>query len=168
MKSLKSYIIKEAFIDDVFASFKKDTNIKNKILKAKVKIDKVAASTVGTYKSVGKDGVKAWIGDIAYLLANNDKIKMQWEKGCYKNILNLNDKTKQELIQNLYNDKGSNNKDIYDLIANLNGQMINTYKWKKTNQEIYLNDNEEDAGTINFDLYIDTLQKIALQLSKQK
>lgn len=168
MKSLKSYIIQEAFIDDVFVAFKKDTKISNKFKKANTKIDQIAKSTVGTYKSVGKDGVKAWIGDIAYLLSNDDKIKMQWSRGCYKDILNLNDKTKTELIQNLYNDKGSNYKDIYDLIANINNKMLTQYKWKKTDQSIYLNDNEEDEGVINYDLYIDTLQKIAIQLNKQK
>ena len=175
MKSLYTYIteykeeiIKEAFIDNVFGSFKKNNNIMTKLNKAKNKLVDVAKSTQGTYKSVGKDGIKAWIGDIAYLLSNDEKCKMKWEKGVYKAMSQMNDKSKQEIIQNLYNDQGSGYKDIYDLITMLTDKLSSQYKWNKMDQTVYANDNEEAEDETNYDLFVDTLQVIAVQLKNQK
>lgn len=175
MKSLQEYIIenyqqiiKEAFIDNVFGSFKKNNNIMTRLNKAKNKLVDVAKSTQGTYKSVGKDGIKAWIGDIAYLLSNDEKCKMKWEKGVYKAMSQMNDKSKNEIIQNLYNDQGSGYKDIYDLITMLTDKLSSQYKWNKMDQTVYQNDNEEAEDETNYDLFIDTLQTIAVQLKKQQ
>ena len=165
---VKEQLIKEAFIDNVFGSFKKNNDIMKRINKAKIKLDKVALTTTGTYKSVGKDGIKAWIGDIAYLLSNDEDCKMMWEKGVYKAMSQMNDKSKQEIIQNLYNDEGSGYKDIYDLINKLTDKLSSEYKWKKMDQTVYLNDNEEAEDETNYDLFVDTLQTIAVQLKKQK
>ena len=172
MKNLKTYIceslITEAFIDNVFGAFKKDMTIMQRLNKAKTKLDAVAKSTTGTYKSVGKDGIKAWIGDIAYLISNDDNIKMKWEKGVYKAMSQMNDKTKQEIINNLYNDSGSGFKDIYDFINLLTDKLSSLYKWNVMDQTVYVNNNEEPEDTTNYNLFIDTLQKIAVTLKKQK
>lgn len=175
MKSLQEYIIenyqqiiKEAFIDNVFGSFKKNIDIMTRLNKAKNKLVDVAKSTQGTYKSVGQDGIKAWIGDIAYLLSNDDKCKQKWEKGVFKAMSQMNDKSKKEIIQNLYNDQGSGYKDIYDLITMLTDKLSSQYKWNKMDQTVYQNDNEEAEDETNYDLFVDTLQVIAIQLKNQK
>lgn len=167
MKTLKAYIIQEAFIDNVFAAFKKDTKIKQRLLKANTQLTDVAKNTIGTYKSVGKDGVKAWIGDITYLISNDEDVKMKWEKGVYKAMSQMNDKTKSEIIQNLYNDSGSGFKDIYDFINLLTDKLSTQYKWAKMDQTVYKNDNEEPDEETNYDLFIDTLQKIAITIKNQ-
>lgn len=177
MISLKEYIkndsiideslIEESFISNIFSFFGKVKNFVNKFKKAKTKIDSVAASTKGTYKSVGKDGIKAFVGDISYLIANDDKVKMKWTKGIYKTFANLKDKEKTEIIQNLYNDNGSNYKDIYDIIVMLNDRLMKNYKWPKIDQKLYNNDNNEPEDTLNYDLFVDTLQTIAVQLKKE-
>ena len=167
MKTLKEYIIKEAFIDNVFGRFKKSNDIMTRLKKADTKLEDVAKSTVGTYKSVGKDGIKAWIGDITYLISNDEDVKMKWEKGVYKAMSQMNDKTKQEIIQNLYNDSGSGFKDIYDFINLLTDKLSTQYKWQKMDQTVYKNDNEEPEEETNYDLFIDTLQIIAIQIKKQ-
>lgn len=175
MKSLYNFIlenkqqfIQEAFIDNVFGSFKKNADIMKRLNKAKNKIENIAKSTVGTYKSVGKDGIKAWIGDIAYLLSNDDTCKQLWNKGVYRDMANMNDKSKNEIIQNLYNDSGSGYKDIYNLINTLTDKLSSLYKWSKMDQTVYLNDNEEPTDETNYDLFIDTLQTIAVQIKKNK
>ena len=175
MKSLYTYItenrteiIQEAFIDDVFGKFKKTQDIMNRLNKAKTKLEDVAKSTQGTYKSVGKDGIKAWIGDIAYLLSNDEKCKMKWEKGVYKAMSQMNDKSKKEIIQNLYNDSGSGYKNIYDFINLLTDKLSTQYKWSKMDQTVYVNDNEEPDDETNYDLFIDTLQIIAVQIKNTK
>ena len=165
---VKEQLIKEAFIDNVFGTFKNNNSIMQRLNKAKTKLEDVAKSTQGTYKSVGKDGIKAWIGDIAYLLSNDDKCKMKWEKGVFKAMSQMNDKSKKEIIQNLYNDDGSGYKDIYDLINMLTDKLSSQYKWKKMDQTVYLNDNEEPEDETNYDLFVDTLQVIAVQLKNQK
>ena len=165
---VKEQLIKEAFIDNVFGTFKNNNSIMQRLNKAKTKLEDVAKSTQGTYKSVGKDGIKAWIGDIAYLLSNDDKCKMKWEKGEFKAMSQMNDKSKKEIIQNLYNDDGSGYKDIYDLINMLTDKLSSQYKWKKMDQTVYLNDNEEPEDETNYDLFVDTLQVIAVQLKNQK
>ena len=176
MITLKNYIIKEAFIDkiikeafidNVFGAFKKQNNIMQRLNKAKTKLENVAKSTTGTYKSVGKDGIKAWIGDIAYLISNDDMVKQKWSRGVYKNLSQMNDKSKQEIIQDLYNNEGKGYKDIYDFIVLLTDKLSSEYKWKVMDQTVYLNQNEEEDKKKNFDLFIDTLQQIALQLKKQ-
>lgn len=175
MKSLYTYIIEnrteiiqEAFIDNVFGVFKKNSDIMNRLNKAKNKLENIAKSTQGTYKSVGKDGIKAWIGDIAYLLSNDEKCKMKWEKGVYKALSQMNDKSKKEIIQNMYNDEGKGYKDIYDLITMLTDKLSNQYKWNRMDQTVYVNNNEESEDETNYDLFIDTLQTIAVQLKKQQ
>lgn len=175
MKSLYTYIIEnrteiiqEAFIDNVFGAFKKNSDIMNRLNKAKNKLEGIAKSTQGTYKSVGKDGIKAWIGDIAYLLSNDEKCKMKWEKGVYKAMSQMNDKSKKEIIQNMYNDEGKGYKDIYDLITMLTDKLSTQYKWNRMDQTVYVNNNEEPDDETNYDLFIDTLQTIAVQLKKQK
>lgn len=175
MKSLYTYItenrteiIQEAFIDNVFGVFKKNSDIMNRLNKAKNKLENIAKTTQGTYKSVGKDGIKAWIGDIAYLLSNDEKCKMKWEKGVYKAMSQMNDKSKNEIIQNMYNDEGKGYKDIYDLITMLTDKLSNQYKWNRMDQTVYVNNNEEPDDETNYDLFIDTLQTIAVQLKKQK
>lgn len=175
MKSLYTYIIEnrteiiqEAFIDNVFGVFKKNSDIMNRLNKAKNKLENIAKSTQGTYKSVGQDGIKAWIGDIAYLLSNDEKCKMKWEKGVYKAMSQMNDKSKKEIIQNMYNDEGKGYKDIYDLITMLTDKLSNQYKWSNMDQTIYVNNNEEPDDETNYDLFIDTLQTIAVQLKKQQ
>jgi len=175
MKSLYEYLIQsnkmqitEAFIDSVFASFKKNSDIMKRIHNADNKIDALAQSTTGTYKSVGKDGIKAWIGDIAYLLSNDDICKQLWENSVYKAMSQMNDKSKQEIIQNMYNDDGKGYKDIYDLISALTDKMSSEYKWKHLDQTIYKNDNEEPSDETNYDLFINTLQIIATQIKNNK
>ena len=175
MKSLYTYIIEnrieiiqEAFIDNVFGVFKKNSDIMNRLNKAKNKLENIAKSTQGTYKSVGQDGIKAWIGDIAYLLSNDEKCKMKWEKGVYKAMSQMNDKSKKEIIQNMYNDEGKGYKDIYDLITMLTDKLSNQYKWNRMDQTVYANNNEESEDETNYDLFIDTLQTIAVQLKKQQ
>lgn len=178
MKSLIIYIqetinqqnelIQEAFIDNVFGSFKKNNNIMQRLNKAKNNLESIAKSTTGTYKSVGQDGIKAWIGDIAYLISNDDKCKMKWNKGVFKAMSQMNDKSKKEIIQNMYNDQGSGYKDIYDLINLLKDKLSSQYKWSKLDQTIYVNDNEESEDELNYDLFIDTLQIIAVQIKNQK
>lgn len=174
MKSLYEYLIQtnemqitEAFIDSVFASFKKNNDIMQRINKAKNKIDTLAKSTIGTYKSVGNDGIKAWIGDITYLLSNDEVCKDLWEKGVYKAMSQMNDKSKKEIILDMYNNKGKGYKDIYDLISTLTDKMSSEYKWKRFDQTIYVNDNEEPDNETNYDLFINTLQIIAVQIKKQ-
>ena len=175
MKSLYEYIVSsneemqitEAFIDSVFASFKKNKDIMQRINKAKNKIDSLARSTSGTYKSVGKDGIKAWIGDIAYLLSNDDVCKDLWEKGVYKAMSQMNDKSKKEIILDMYNNNGKGYKDIHELISTLTDKMTSEYKWERVDQTIYANDNEEPDDETNYDLFINTLQTIAIQISKQ-
>ena len=166
LKSLKEYIIQEAFIDNVFGAFKKQNDIMQRLNKAKTKLETVAKSTTGTYKSVGKDGIKAWIGDIAYLISNDDTIKQKWNTGVYKPISQMNDKSKQAIIQDLYNNEGKGYKDIYDFINILTDKLSSQYKWKKMDQTVYLNQNEEADDITNYDLFIDTLQQIAIQLKK--
>lgn len=175
MKSLYTYIIEnrteiiqEAFIDNVFGVFKKNSDIMNRLNKAKNKLENIAKTTQGTYKSVGKDGIKAWIGDIAYLLSNDEKCKMKWEKGVYKAMSQMNDKSKKEIIQNMYNDEGKGYKDIYDLITMLTDKLSTQYKWNRMDQTVYVNNNEEAEDETNYDLFIDTLQTIAVQLKKQQ
>ena len=175
MKSLYTYIIEnrteiiqEAFIDNVFGVFKKNSDIMNRLNKAKNKLENIAKTTQGTYKSVGKDGIKAWIGDIAYLLSNDEKCKMKWEKGVYKAMSQMNDKSKNEIIQNMYNDEGKGYKDIYDLITMLTDKLSTQYKWNRMDQTVYVNNNEEAEDETNYDLFIDTLQTIAVQLKKQQ
>lgn len=175
MKSLYTYItenrteiIQEAFIDNVFGVFKKNSDIMNRLNKAKNKLENIAKSTQGTYKSVGKDGIKAWIGDIAYLLSNDEKCKMKWEKGVYKAMSQMNDKSKNEIIQNMYNDEGKGYKDIYDLITMLTDKLSTQYKWNRMDQTVYVNNNKESEDETNYDLFIDTLQTIAVQLKKQQ
>lgn len=166
MITLKNYIIKEAFIDNVFGSFKKNMDIMNRINKAKTKLENVATSTSGTYKSVGKDGIKAWIGDIAYLISNDDAIKQSWGNGIYKIMSQMNDKSKQAIIQDMYNNEGKGYKQIYDFINSLTDKLSSLYKWSKMDQTVYVNKNEEADDVTNYDLFIDTLQQIALQLKK--
>lgn len=175
MKSLYTYItenkteiIQEAFIDNVFGVFKNNSDIMNRLNKAKNKLEDIAKSTKGTYKSVGKDGIKAWIGDITYLLSNDEKCKMKWERGVYKAMSQMNDKSKNEIIQNMYNDEGKGYKDIYDLINILTDKLSSQYKWSNMDQTVYVNNNEEPDDETNYDLFIDTLQTIAVQLKKQK
>ena len=156
---VKEQLIKEAFIDNVFGTFKNNNSIMQRLNKAKTKLEDVAKSTQGTYKSVGKDGIKAWIGDIAYLLSNDDKCKMKWEKGVFKAMSQMNDKSKKEIIQNLYNDDGSGYKDIYDLINMLTDKLSSQYKWKKMDQTVYLNDNEEPEDETNYDLFVDIISR---------
>lgn len=175
MKSLYNYIlenkeeiIQEAFIDNVFVKFKKTQNIMNKLNKAKTKLTDIAKSTQGTYKSVGKDGIKAWIGDIAYLISNDDKCKQLWNRGVFKALSQMNDKSKSEIIQNLYNDDGSGYKDIYDFINLLTDKLSTQYKWSKMDQTVYVNDNEEPDDETNYDLFIDTLQIIAIEIKNTK
>ena len=67
-----------------------------------------------------------------------------------------------------YNDDGSGYKDIYDLINMLTDKLSSQYKWKKMDQTVYLNDNEEPEDETNYDLFVDTLQVIAVQLKNQK
>ncbi len=175
MKALYQYIlesqyqiVQEAFIDNVFGKFKKTQDIMNRINKAKIKIDSLAKSTTGTYKSVGKDGIKAWIGDITYLISNDDTCKKLWERGVYKALSQMNDKSKKEIIQDMYNNDGKGYKDIYDLISNLTDKLTSLYKWKEVDQNIYLNQNEEPEDVTNYDLFIDTLQIIAVEIKNQK
>lgn len=174
MKSLYNFIvesqqiIKEAFIDNVFGVFKKNMDIMNKLNKSKTSLKDVAKSTTGTYKSVGEDGIKAWIGDIAYLISNDDKCKQLWNKGVYKAMSQMNDKSKKEIIQNLYNDEGSGYKDIYDFINLLTDKLSSQYKWSTMDQTVYANDNEEPDDETNYDLFVDTLQIIAVQLKNTK
>ena len=175
MKSLYTYIIEnkeeliqEAFIDNTFAKFKKNQNIINKLNKAKTKLTDIAKSTIGTYKSVGKDGIKAWIGDIAYLISNDDKCKQLWVKSVFKSMSQMNDKSKSEIIQNLYNDNGNGYKDIYDFINLLTNKLSSLYKWSKMDQTVYMNDNEEPDDETNYDLFIDTLQIIAVEIKNTK
>ena len=80
----------------------------------------------------------------------------------------MNDKTKKEIIQNLYNDNGSGFKDIYDFINLLTDKLSSQYKWSVMDQTIYKNDNEEPDDTTNYDLFVDTLQIIAVQLKNTK
>lgn len=172
MKTLTLYIteslIVEAFIDNCFGAFKKSNDIMQRLNKSDKRLEDVAKSTTGTYKSVGKDGIKAWIGDIGYLIANDDTVKQKWEKGVFKAMSQMNDKTKKEIIQNLYNDNGSGFKDIYDFINLLTDKLSSQYKWSVMDQTIYKNDNEEPDDTINYDLFVDTLQIIAVQLKNTK
>ena len=168
MRSLYTYIIQESFIDNVFSKFKKTSDIMQRINKAEVSIDSLAKSTIGTYKSVNKDGIKAWIGDITYLISNDDKCKQQWERGVFKALSQMNDKTKKEIILDLYNNEGKGFKDIYNLILMLSDKMKSLYKWKTVDQTIYKNNNEESSDTINYDLFIDTLQIIAVEIKNKK
>ena len=175
MITLKNYIIKEAFIDkiikeafidNVFGAFKKNSNIMNRLKNAKTKLENVAATTKGTYKSVGKDGIKAWIGDIAYLISNDDKIKQKWTMGIFKVMSQMNDKSKAAIIQDMYNNGGKGFKEIYDFINMLTDKLSSQYKWSTMDQTVYVNKNEEADDETNYDLFIDTLQQIALQLKK--
>ena len=93
---------------------------------------------------------------------------MKWEKGVYKAMSQMNDKSKKEIIQNMYNDEGKGYKDIYDLITMLTDKLSNQYKWNRMDQTVYVNNNEEAEDETNYDLFIDTLQTIAVQLKKQK
>ena len=77
------------------------------------------------------------------------------------------DKSKKEIILDMYNNKGKGYKDIYDLISTLTDKMSSEYKWKKFDQTIYVNDNEEPDNETNYDLFINTLQIIAVQIKKQ-
>ena len=97
-------------------------------------------------------------------------IKMGIGSLNYKN-LNVSGFTaeqKADNIQNLYNDNGSGFKDIYDFINLLTDKLSSQYKWSVMDQTIYKNDNEEPDDTTNYDLFVDTLQIIAVQLKNTK
>ena len=137
------------------------------IKNAKTKIDNIASSTTGTYKSVGKDGVKALIGDVAYLISKNDKIKMEWEKGVYKDLSVMNDQTKKKIIDDMYNNSGKGFNDIHNIIEDISNTLQRDFKWSNFNQDIYDNENNEPDDQFNYELFIEILQNIAIQLKKE-
>ena len=47
-------------------------------------------------------------------------------------------------------------------------ELSNQYKWNRMDQTVYANNNEESEDETNYDLFIDTLQTIAVQLKKQQ
>lgn len=166
MKTYTQFII-EAFIDNVFGKIKTNTNFMKGIKNAKTKIDNIASSTTGTYKSVGKDGVKALIGDVAYLISKNDKIKMEWEKGVYKDLSVMNDQTKKKIIDDMYNNSGKGFNDIHNIIEDISNTLQKDFKWSNFNQDIYDNENNEPDDQFNYELFIEILQNIAIQLKKE-
>ena len=166
MKTYTQFII-EAFIDNVFGKIKTNTNFMKGIKNAKTKIDNIASSTTGTYKSVGKDGVKALIGDVAYLISKNDKIKMEWEKGVYKDLSVMNDQTKKKIIDDMYNNSGKGFNDIHNIIEDISNTLQRDFKWSNFNQDIYDNENNEPDDQFNYELFIEILQNIAIQLKKE-
>lgn len=166
MKTYTQFII-EAFIDNVFGKMKTNTSFMNGIKNAKTKIDNIASSTTGTYKSVGKDGVKALIGDVAYLISKNDKIKMEWEKGVYKDLSVMNDQTKKKIIDDMYNNSGKGFNDIHNIIEDISNTLQRDFKWSNFNQDVYNNENTEPDDQFNYELFIEILQNIAIQLKKE-
>lgn len=166
MKTYTQFII-EAFIDNVFGKIKTNTNFMKGIKNAKTKIDNIASSTTGTYKSVGKDGVKALIGDVAYLISKNDKIKMEWEKGVYKDLSVMNDQTKKKIIDDMYNNSGKGFNDIHNIIEDISNTLQRDFKWSNFNQDVYDNENTEPDDQFNYELFIEILQNIAIQLKKE-
>ena len=164
----KEEIINESFIDTVFGVFKKNNEIMNRINKSKNNLKNIAKNTVGTYKSVGKDGIKAFIGDIAYLISNDEKCKTIWNNRLYKIFSQMNDKSKNEIIQNMYNDSGSGYKEIFEFIKYINEKMTILYKWPNIDQTVFNNNNKEPEDELNYDLYINTFQIIAIEITKQK
>lgn len=166
MKTYTQFII-EAFIDNVFGKIKTNTSFMNGIKNAKTKIDNIASSTTGTYKSVGKDGVKALIGDVAYLISKNDKIKMEWEKGVYKDLSVMNDQTKKKIIDDMYNNSGKGFNDIHNIIEDISNTLQRDFKWSNFNQDVYDNENTEPDDQFNYELFIEILQNIAIQLKKE-
>ena len=166
MKTYTQFIV-EAFIDNVFGKIKTNTNFMKGIKNAKTKIDNIASSTTGTYKSVGKDGVKALIGDIAYLISKNEKIKMEWEKGVYKDLSVINDNTKKKIIDDMYNNSGKGFNDIHNIIEDISNTLQKDFKWSNFNQDIYDNENNEPDDQFNYELFIEILQNIAIQLKKE-
>lgn len=166
MKTYTQFII-EAFIDNVFGKMKTNTSFMNGIKNAKTKIDNIASSTTGTYKSVGKDGVKALIGDVAYLISKNDKIKMEWEKGVYKDLSVMNDQTKKKIIDDMYNNSGKGFNDIHNIIEDISNTLQRDFKWSNFNQDVYDNENTEPDDQFNYELFIEILQNIAIQLKKE-
>jgi len=166
MKTYTQFII-EAFIDNVFGKIKTNTSFMKGIKNAKTKIDNIASSTTGTYKSVGKDGVKALIGDVAYLISKNDKIKMEWEKGVYKDLSVMNDQTKKKIIDDMYNNSGKGFNDIHNIIEDISNTLQRDFKWSNFNQDVYDNENTEPDDQFNYELFIEILQNIAIQLKKE-
>lgn len=166
MKTYTQFII-EAFIDNVFGKIKTNTSFMNGIKNAKTKIDNIASSTTGTYKSVGKDGVKALIGDVAYLISKNDKIKMEWERGVYKDLSVMNDQTKKKIIDDMYNNSGKGFNDIHNIIEDISNTLQRDFKWSNFNQDVYDNENTEPDDQFNYELFIEILQNIAIQLKKE-
>ena len=166
MKTYTQFII-EAFIDNVFGKIKTNTNFMKGIKNAKTKIDNIASSTTGTYKSVGKDGVKALIGDVAYLISKNDKIKMEWEKGVYKDLSVMNDQTKKKIIDDMQNNSGKGFNDIHNIIEDISNTLQRDFKWSNFNQDVYDNENTEPDDQFNYELFIEILQNIAIQLKKE-
>ena len=166
MKTYTQFII-EAFIDNVFGKMKTNTSFMNGIKNAKTKIDNIASSTTGTYKSVGKDGVKALIGDVAYLISKNDKIKMEWEKGVYQDLSVMNDQTKKKIIDDMYNNSGKGFNDIHNIIEDISNTLQRDFKWSNFNQDVYDNENTEPDDQFNYELFIEILQNIAIQLKKE-